>query len=72
MKISKELIIALGGCIIAISLVACGKYGTAGMASRIIGNWAQVNLPSNCVAKQVAAESESGVVVLCEDGRVFH
>lgn len=53
-------------------LAACGKIGVGGHISHAFGNWAQVDLPTGCVAKQLAAsEGGSGVAVLCEDGRVF-
>jgi len=50
----------------------CNKLGSGGVMAQIAGDWAQVKLPQGCVAKQIAAESGSGVAVLCEDGRVFH
>lgn len=56
----------------AVLLSSCGKLGISGIASQVVGNWAEVKLPLGCVAKQVAGEEGSGVIVLCEDGRVFH
>lgn len=53
-------------------LTSCGKLGFTGHLQHMIGNWAQVQLPPNCVPKQIAAEENSGVAILCEDGRVFH
>jgi hypothetical protein len=55
-----------------LALSGCDKYGSGGGFSHLLGNWAQVNLPDGCVAKQIAVEENSGVAVLCEDGRVFH
>lgn len=54
-----------------ITLTACGKLGVTGTINQELGNWAQVNVPDGCVPKQIAAEGNSGVVMLCEDGRVF-
>lgn len=56
----------------AVLLAGCDKYGVSGNISQLTGNWAEVRLPDGCVAKQIAAEESSGVVVLCQDGRVFH
>lgn len=58
--------------LIALTLAGCGKVGVGGAISQTFGNWAQVNLPNGCKAKQISAEENSGVAVLCEDGRVFH
>jgi len=58
--------------VLAMALGACGKLGVGGTLAQAAGNWAEVRLPAGCVPKQVAAEEGSGVVVLCEDGRVFH
>ena len=59
--------------ILALSLLAgCGKVGVSGVMSQVVGNWAEVKLPDGCVAKSISAEENSGVAVLCEDGRVFH
>lgn len=50
----------------------CAKYGVSGCASHAVGDWAQVNIPDGCKVKAIAAEKDSGVAILCEDGRVFH
>lgn len=55
-----------------LTLAGCGKIGVSGVVSQVVGNWAEVKLPANCQAKQISAEENSGVAVLCEDGRVFH
>jgi hypothetical protein len=53
-------------------LSSCGKYGMGGYINHSIGDWAEVNLPSGCVVKQIATESSGkGVAILCNDGRVF-
>ena len=57
---------------VALLLSACGKLGAGGVANRVFGNWAEVRLPKDCVAKNIAGEEASGVIVLCEDGRIFH
>jgi hypothetical protein len=36
------------------------------------GKWAEVKPPPDCKVKQIASEEVKSVVVLCEDGRVFH
>lgn len=56
----------------ALLLTGCGKLEVGGTISQAFGNWAEVRLPDGCVAKQVAGEESNGVIVLCEDGRVFH
>ena len=56
----------------AVALAGCGKLGVSGEIQQLEGNWAQVKLPDGCKVKQVAGEESSGVIVLCEDGRVFH
>lgn len=68
----KYFLAAAVGICIAFAMTSCAKIGVMGHISHAFGNWAQVNLPDNCVPKQVAAEEGSGVVVLCADGRVFH
>ena len=62
----------LGAFTLLLALSGCGKLGISGIVSQEVGNWAQLNLPDGCVAKQISAEESSGVAVLCEDGRVFH
>ena len=57
--------------VVALSLTGCAKVGVSGKLNQLVGDWAEVHLPDGCVAKQVAA-SQHEVVVLCEDGRVFH
>lgn len=56
----------------ALSVAGCGKVGVSGVMSQITGSWAEVRLPPGCIVKQIAAESDSGTAILCEDGRVFH
>lgn len=56
----------------SVALAGCGKIGVSGRIDHLIGNWAPVSLPDGCAVKQIAAEeSVSGVVILCQDGRVF-
>ena len=40
--------------------------------AQAVGAWAEIKLPPDCKAKQIASEVRGGVAVLCEDGRVFH
>jgi hypothetical protein len=47
-------------------LSACDKPPATG------GKWAEVKPPPDCKVKQIASEEVKSVVVLCEDGRVFH
>lgn len=54
------------------ALAGCDKYGAGSGIDRLLGNWVPVTLPDGCVVKQIAAEENGGVAVLCEDGRVFH
>lgn len=54
------------------ALGGCAKYGAGGVFQQMKGDWAQVRLPQGCKVRQIAAEEGAGVVVLCEDGRVFH
>lgn len=56
----------------ALALTACDKYGAGGSFNQAFGNWAEVKMPDGCAPVQIAAESGSGVVVLCKDGRLFH
>jgi hypothetical protein len=56
----------------AVALAGCGKLGAGGEVSKAFGNWVAVPLPAGCVAKQIAAEENGGVAVLCEDGRIFN
>lgn len=70
MIMKKIKIIAI--CALALALSGCSKYGVSGSIDHAMGDWAQVKLPEGCVAKQIAVEENSGVAVLCEDGRVFH
>lgn len=65
----KKTIVVVTMCLM---LGACGKLGFTGKLSHMVGNWVQVNLPADCVAKQISAEEGAGVAVLCADGRVFH
>lgn len=56
----------------ALALSGCGKIGVSGHIDHMLGNWAPVDPPVGCAAKQIAAEEgASGVVVLCADGRIF-
>lgn len=64
--------IALIVVLLAVGLSACGKVGIGGSISHTFGNWAEVAMPDGCKPKQIAAEEGNGVVVLCEDGRIFH
>ncbi len=57
---------------VALSLCSCGKYDPGSSISHAFGGWGEIRLPDGCVAKQIAVESNNGVAVLCEDGRVFH
>ena len=53
-------------------LAGCGKLGFGGHVAHAFGDWALVDLPKGCVAKQIAAsEGGAGIAVLCEDGRVY-
>lgn len=65
----KRTLLALG---LLLALSACDKYGVNGSVNQTFGNWAEVHIPAGCVPVQIAAEHESGVVVLCRDGRIFH
>lgn len=56
----------------ALVLTGCDKMGASGIVNQTFGNWAEIKLPDGCVAQQIASSSDSGVAVLCEDGRVFH
>jgi hypothetical protein len=67
----KKLVLVLVFAL-TLPLASCDKVGVGGSISHAFGSWAQVSLPDGCVAKQIAAEEENGVAVLCEDGRVFH
>lgn len=68
MRIRIMSIIALLG----VTLAGCGKLGVTGRLNQAVGNWAQVSLPDGCSVKQITAEHDNGVAILCEDGRVFH
>ena len=54
-----------------LALGGCGKIGFEGAVSQALGNWAEVQLPPGCKAKQIAGEEGNGTIVLCEDGRLF-
>lgn len=56
----------------ALGLSGCGKTGLTGAIAQNLGSWAEIKLPPGCRVRQIAAESGSGVAVLCEDGRLFH
>lgn len=58
--------------IFIVMLTGCNKMGVQGIVNRNLGNWAEINLPENCVPAQIASSSDAGVVVLCTDGRLFH
>ena len=62
----------VGILVLSVCLSGCGKMGFSGTVGHLVGNWAEVQLPQGCKVKQMAAEEGNGVVVLCEDGRVFH
>lgn len=64
----KKLFVIL---LLTASLSACSKMGS-GVLSQMIGNWAEITPPAGCKVRQIAASSDAGVAVLCEDGRVFH
>jgi len=42
------------------------------LPSNVYGAWTQVNVPEGCKPKQISADSQVAVFILCEDGRVFH
>ncbi|HTK84180.1 MAG TPA: hypothetical protein VL625_03755 [Patescibacteria group bacterium] len=65
----KNIIFAFIACTV---IAGCGKIGAGGAVNQLMGNWAEVKLPADCKVKQIAGEEESGVIILCEDGRVFH
>jgi hypothetical protein len=50
----------------------CAKYGVSGCAQQAVGDWAEVRVPAGCHVKQIAGEEHSGVIILCDDGRVYH
>lgn len=50
----------------------CAKYGVGGCAQQAIGDWVEVKIPAGCRVTQIAAEGNAGVVILCDDGRVYH
>jgi hypothetical protein len=58
--------------VLALLLCGCAKYGASGYLKQMTGDWAPVRLPPDCKVRQIAGEEGSGVIVLCEDGRVFH
>lgn len=58
--------------LVCVVMSACGKVGVSGHWNRAFGNWAEVRLPPGCTARQIAADENGGVSILCEDGRVFH
>lgn len=60
------------GIACGVLLAACGKVGVGGYWSQAVGNWAEVRLPAGCVPKLIAGEEGNGVIVYCEDGRLFH
>ena len=69
----KNVIIIFGLAIAAgAGLAGCGKLGVSGTVNQMVGDWAEVKLPAGCTPKQIAGEEGSGVIVLCEDGRIFH
>lgn len=59
-------------CWVALMLAGCQKVGVGGVLNQLKGDWAEVHLPKDCIAKQISAEENAGVAVLCMDGRVFH
>ena len=72
MKTIRNSLLIICVLITAVALTACDKIGGTGTLNQMVGNWAEVKLPKGCVAKQIAGEEGSGVIVLCEDGRIFH
>jgi hypothetical protein len=46
--------------------------GCTDQATAALNGWREVPLPEGCVAKQVARSGTYMVIVLCQDGRVFH
>lgn len=64
--------ISLASMALCLALAACNKTGVGGYAGRLLGDWVQLKLPEGCVARQIAADEQGGVSVLCEDGRIFH
>jgi hypothetical protein len=64
---------AITVCSFAILLTfsGCDKYGVGTKLDRMVGNWVPVTLPEGCVVKQIASD-ETGIAVLCDDGRIFH
>jgi len=52
-------------------IAGCSKYGMSGCVNHEMGNWTQATPPTGCKVKQIAAEESGGVVILCEDGRIF-
>lgn len=53
-------------------LAACDKVSVGQRLNRVVGNWAELQVPAGCKPKQISVEEGSGVAVLCEDGRIFH
>lgn len=68
----RKIILLAALTVLTVTLSGCGKIGVSGRLAHTFGDWAAVTLPSGCVPKQIAAEEGAdGVVVMCEDGRVF-
>jgi len=63
---------AIAIVIACVILAGCGKIGVGGTISQAFGNWAEVKLPPGCKPKLIAGEEGNGVIVYCEDGRLFH
>lgn len=65
------IVVFLAGVIYG-ALGGCAKTGVGGYWSQQVGNWAEIHLPPDCKVRAIAGEEGNGVIVLCEDGRVFH
>lgn len=62
----------LGIACLLLALAGCGKTGVGGAFAQAVGDWAEIKLPDGCTPKLIAGEEGNGVIVLCEDGRIFH
>ena len=68
----KKLTLCLFALFLLFLLSGCDKIGVSGTIDHVFGNWAEVKLPAGCQPKQIAGEEGSGVILLCQDGRIFH
>lgn len=55
--------------IVLIGFVGCG--GVSGETPQAESDWIAVNFPEGCKVKQLAGVEGLGIILLCEDGRVF-